>query len=97
MTVCIGCGCDESHACLDREGRACRWVELSPSGAAGICSECEELYPPSTRADTLLAEEDELAELMDAEAIGDGLVDDGGGGLIIPGHPEFDFRLGRRS
>lgn len=97
MTVCIGCGCDEQHACVDRDGRGCRWVEISPSGAAGICSECEDLYPPSCRTDELLAAEPELADELDAEAEACGLVDDGDDGtLILPGHPGFDWRLERR-
>jgi hypothetical protein len=93
MTVCIGCGCDERHACVEGRREPCRWLEVSPSGAAGICSACATLFPPAERADTLLEAEDEIADQLDQEAEADGSVDSG---LILPGDPDFDFRLGDR-
>jgi hypothetical protein len=33
---CIGCGCDEHHACTDENGDPCHWVRLDPP----LCSAC---------------------------------------------------------
>lgn len=46
--ICIGCGCDEHHACTLPGGAACAWIHAGPQGLAGICSACIELYPPSS-------------------------------------------------
>jgi len=35
--VCIGCGCDDFHAC---EG-GCHWLRLDRMAGAGVCSKCE--------------------------------------------------------
>lgn len=42
LAVCIGCGCDDDHACYDDEaGVGCHWVRLDR--AAGVCSCCWEI------------------------------------------------------
>jgi hypothetical protein len=37
---CIGCGCDDDHACADLLGDPCAWLIQSQSGRLGVCSEC---------------------------------------------------------
>jgi hypothetical protein len=36
LAVCIGCGCDDNHAC----GEGCYWLRVDYSHGAGVCSEC---------------------------------------------------------
>jgi hypothetical protein len=35
---CVGCGCDDHHACRDENGQPCHWVKLDPP----LCSACAE-------------------------------------------------------
>jgi hypothetical protein len=38
---CIGCGCDDLHACFDElAGTPCSWVRLDRSVELGVCSVC---------------------------------------------------------
>jgi hypothetical protein len=60
MPICIGCGCDDEHACTARGGAPCVWIETGDRELAGICSECASLFPPSTR----LAVIDEIERTM---------------------------------
>jgi hypothetical protein len=42
IAICIGCGCDDDHACFDRElCRGCWWLRLDRAEGKGVCSECE--------------------------------------------------------
>ena len=44
MTTCIGCGCDDHHACVDeRQGRGCSWLCIDLAGGTGVCSACLDL------------------------------------------------------
>lgn len=40
VSVCIGCGCDDLHACEDDFGDPCFWLELDRDAGVGVCSEC---------------------------------------------------------
>lgn len=49
MTTCIGCGCDDEHACQDPEtGELCAWASIDTQGVTGkpkqfgICTQCAE-------------------------------------------------------
>lgn len=42
VAKCIGCGCDNLHACLCEDGAACTWLCLNREIAKGVCSECAE-------------------------------------------------------
>ncbi|HEX5461852.1 MAG TPA: hypothetical protein VFX20_17950 [Steroidobacteraceae bacterium] len=43
VTVCIGCGCDDLHACdVDEDGNACHWLRIDEDELVGVCSECPE-------------------------------------------------------
>jgi hypothetical protein len=40
LCVCIGCGCDDLHACADLIGDPCGWLVQSGTGRHGVCSQC---------------------------------------------------------
>lgn len=42
IAKCIGCGCDDHHAC---RGGGCHWLEVDYDDGAGVCSSCEEFLP----------------------------------------------------
>jgi hypothetical protein len=39
VSVCIGCGCDDLHACP----RGCSWLRVDRDLGQGVCSECGHL------------------------------------------------------
>jgi hypothetical protein len=43
MTTCLGCGCDDHHACHDGMAAGCHWLCLDVAAGTGICSACHEL------------------------------------------------------
>jgi hypothetical protein len=48
LNACIGCGCDEAHACsMEHAGftDGCWWLRFSAADRAGVCSRCEDLVP----------------------------------------------------
>lgn len=38
--LCIGCGCDDDHPCVDAFEEACCWVEIDRTEGVGVCSCC---------------------------------------------------------
>lgn len=43
LNYCIGCGCDEAHACATDAARGlCWWMRFSARHRAGVCSYCED-------------------------------------------------------
>jgi hypothetical protein len=40
LCVCIGCGCDDEHACEDLLGDPCGWLKQSGTGKRGVCTQC---------------------------------------------------------
>jgi hypothetical protein len=38
--ICIGCGCDELHACDNGLGQGCHWYAQNRETGIGICSVC---------------------------------------------------------
>jgi len=41
ISVCVGCGCDDLHACLDTaNGCGCHWLRVDREVGAGVCSCC---------------------------------------------------------
>jgi hypothetical protein len=51
-SLCIGCGCDNDHACFDETaGQACHWIRLDPVAGKGLCSCCPELAGAWDRGD----------------------------------------------
>jgi len=47
LATCIGCGCDDFHAC----GDGCYWLRVDYGDAKGVCSECEQHLDASDRGD----------------------------------------------
>lgn len=42
VAKCIGCGCDDYHACHDEKaGHACYWLRVDRKDGRGVCSCCE--------------------------------------------------------
>jgi len=39
VSTCIGCGCDDLHACVD-DGVPCSWLIKDPHLGLGVCSMC---------------------------------------------------------
>lgn len=43
VATCIGCGCDDLHACAEEDtGNPCHWVRLDREAQLGVCSDCPE-------------------------------------------------------
>ncbi len=41
IATCIGCGCDDNHACWsDATDNPCHWVRLDREAGLGVCSAC---------------------------------------------------------
>ncbi len=41
IATCIGCGCDDLHACQDEHG-ACYWLTVDYDAGRGVCSCCKD-------------------------------------------------------
>lgn len=48
--VCIGCGCDDFHACCDANGNPCHWLKVDYRSGVGVCSACSKHVPTWDRA-----------------------------------------------
>ncbi|MBP2858656.1 hypothetical protein J8657_13700 [Dickeya oryzae] len=42
VAVCIGCGCDDNHACVDEFHDVCGWLAVDRNKKLGVCSFCSE-------------------------------------------------------
>lgn len=42
ISQCLGCGCDERHACQHFTGEPCAWAWVNPLLGVGICSLCRD-------------------------------------------------------
>lgn len=44
IAKCIGCGCDDLHACCDDtpQGNPCAWLRVNYEEGKGVCSRCPE-------------------------------------------------------
>lgn len=64
LATCIGCGCDDFHACYDQERDAgCYWLRIDRRETKGVCSECADHVEDWDRGDrTSHAEAIELHE-----------------------------------
>lgn len=40
IATCIGCGCDDNHACRDAFDDPCYWLRVDYKAGIGVCSEC---------------------------------------------------------
>lgn len=39
-SFCIGCGCDDTHPCVDGLDEPCGWLRVDPGAGVGVCSSC---------------------------------------------------------
>lgn len=54
--VCIGCGCDDFHACWDETaGQPCHWLKVDAEAGLGVCSVCTSQLPRWDTGDRELA------------------------------------------
>jgi len=44
IAKCIYCGCDDLHACHDKLGEPCSWIEVNYDKGTGVCSHCSERH-----------------------------------------------------
>lgn len=52
IAICIGCGCDDMHACWDdKAGRPCSWERVDRKAQIGVCSVCKNLAPAWDKGD----------------------------------------------
>lgn len=43
LATCIGCGCNDNHACWDAEAnQPCSWLRVNREIGLGVCSACPE-------------------------------------------------------
>jgi hypothetical protein len=61
LCQCIGCGCDDNHACADLIGDPCGWFIKSRSGRLGVCTECPALFGPWQRGKRYFTERARIA------------------------------------
>lgn len=40
IAICVGCGCDDEHACLDAFDEPCFWLIVDRQARLGVCSQC---------------------------------------------------------
>ena len=56
IAQCIGCGCDDNHACYDEiADNPCHWVRLDRSAGLGVCSACPDDVPRWDAGDRTIA------------------------------------------
>ena len=53
ISVCIGCGCDDNHACVGENRIPCSWLRLDRDAGLGVCSECEDIVLNWDKGDRL--------------------------------------------
>ncbi|HKQ24129.1 MAG TPA: hypothetical protein VJT81_06770 [Burkholderiales bacterium] len=42
IATCIGCGCDDLHACYHDLHGPCSWLRVDYEKGVGVCSECRD-------------------------------------------------------
>jgi hypothetical protein len=50
FSVCVGCGCDDFHAC---QPEGCSWLRVDRKVKIGVCSSCEHLVSVWDRGERL--------------------------------------------
>jgi len=56
LCVCIGCGCDDEHACEDLLGDPCGWLQQSGTRKRGVCTQCPTYVKAWMRGERKLSE-----------------------------------------
>lgn len=47
VSICVGCGCDDHHAC---QPAGCWWLRVDREKGEGVCSQCGGQVEPWDRA-----------------------------------------------
>jgi hypothetical protein len=105
--ICIGCGCDNEHACFDETlNQPCHWIRLDPVAGKGLCSCCAELAGAWDRGDrevrvpVNITVAELVPEAPEARCLGcggndrDGWVDEASNGELPPHWLRVDYALG---
>ena len=58
--VCIGCGCDDNHACAG----SCSWLMVDRATGRGVCSQCPEVLEAFQGELRVRALHDTIAEFV---------------------------------
>jgi hypothetical protein len=87
MTICIGCGCDEDHACVDINDAGCSWIREDQQCGVGVCSACPDEVDRFDAGGRTLS--GFAAEVQPEH----GHFDDDDSSLILPGDDDFDETL----
>lgn len=45
VASCIGCGCNDLCACIEKSGAPCSWVRVDRAAGLGVCSACRDMVP----------------------------------------------------
>lgn len=88
--LCIGCGCDEQHACIG----GCSWLRVDEAEGLGVCSSCPDAVSDFDAGVRFLSDE---AEEAVAERQREELEDLDEPGLLLPGDDEYDATLAHLS
>lgn len=83
--ICIGCGCDDDHAC---EG-GCSWLRIDPEQGAGVCSSCTQHVARWDDGDQDF-EDVAMDAVADRAELEQATTDPG---LILPGDADFSETL----
>lgn len=54
IRFCIGCGCDDLHACMDAWDEPCSWILTDRKSATGVCSQCRRALKRWAKGDRIL-------------------------------------------
>lgn len=85
MTICIGCGCHDEHACVGIDQVPCHWLREDMDTTAGVCSHCPDDVARFDNGDRRMYE-------GPTQDDGHGHFDDDSS-LILPGDDDFDETL----
>lgn len=74
ISTCIGCGCDDEHACMDKSSdNPCYWLKVDRNELKGLCSCCPEHLERWNSGDrkvpkkTKLTQQDIINVIMDED------------------------------
>lgn len=78
VATCIGCGCDDEHACELNEVEPCSWLRTDDEMRLGVCSACPNHVARWDAGDFSMSSVARIGE------------EDDDSDLILPGDDDFD-------
>lgn len=78
ISTCIGCGCDDNHACFDEiAGQPCSWIRVDRGAGLGVCSACPDHVERWDKGDQEIAVpvNQDLNEVTTVDVIFNGAID----------------------